>query len=1142
MDANAANSPDQDISSGTYILRELIKDLPLSSSDDVPAHITTADAWNGHLYIGTSKGEVLHYVSLPPDPSDPTSEASYIFASQLQPPFTTAQEGRDEGVKQILLLPQAEKVSILCNGTVSFYGLPELSPAYGGKIQQANCSWVGGLDLDLFNDDQASEVTAADPVIVLCLKSRLRMIKLGTEAARKIRDIELGGVSAIQRRGDLACVADGNIYSLLDVINHRKNDLFPISSLSVQEVVDEPKPAGTPQKTSHGASRSVSAATPARQTISHERNVSVGGESKSREGSPWPDRSSSRRRPSVASTPKRDDSPAKAIENPAASTEEQTPSRQPSRSISQPLPPNIVSPNSNEFLLTTGTNLSDPGVGLVVNRDGDPSGGTIEFSSYPESLVLDGVGQSAEPDTPGDSTPEGYVLAVVRQKVGDGVVKAIEVQRWNSEDSHPWKEWITVGSSDDDVEKTHVGMRTATTSAELVVPEISTSLRLRRLTLTNESSEDEDDKRNQEEDKFAARFSQVSASVLLYTNDRVSWVTKNPLILHMERQLASAVQNSANGELGIDVPGVQTVINSIRGQEARTELEFVTLTYIRQKASLLLFGNLVLQTVKGVNAYERDKRFAEEALVVGDIDPRVILSLVPILKDEIKHGKEGIWIAQGLRDTVTMLQRHCEPDSIVTDHNGPYGENILAIIRQYFFTLRQKKGFGSVSDEAHVFQTVDATLLHILLLLDQDSPRGVATPGEPSIRAELNDLVDRGVDCFDRAVQLFEQFHRLYMLSRLYQKKKLSAQVLATWKRILEGEEDAGGELVDGEHDVRRYLSRIRDRSLVQEYGAWLAQRNPKLGVQVFAEEDSRVKFEPAEAVSILKEKAPGAVKDYLEHLVFDKHHVQYVNDLITFYLDTVLAELEKPEGEAKSTLLQSYETYRALKPPKPTYRQFITDNALDAEWWRNRLRLLQLIGGSHGAASKYDVHSLRERLAPYSSELVPEMIILNGREGKHEEALRLLTHGLGDYDTAIRYCLLGGSSIFHPSSGLAAADQPILPEKEEQAHLFEVLLLHFLQLEDVSDRLERTAELLERFGGWFDVAKVLELIPDGWSVELVSGFLGSALRALVRERNETVVVKALVGAQNLKRSVEVVEKIEALGPVVVMAGEQGVV
>ena len=1129
-DASAADDDSQDGSSGTYTLRELIKDVPLSTDEDgSQAHITCVDAWNDNLYIGTSAGEVLHYVSIPPDTSEDLGQPSYIFATKLEPSYTSRQEGSDDGVKQILLLPDAGKACILCNGTLTFYTLPELSPAFEGKIKQSSCTWVGGLDANQGNGEDTDST-----VIVICLKQRLRLIRIGKEA-RKIRDIELGSVSAIQRRGNLACVADGITYALLDVVNQRKNDLFLISSLTPPE--PEKLLPELPQTSRGGHGRSFSSATPARQGRSHERNVSLGGEPTLRPDSspPWPARASSRLIASPGQPSSREASPGKLDDaSPRPSLEAQ---RRPSAAaVSRPLPPNIASPTPNEFLLTTGTQMSERGVGMFVNMEGEPTRGTIEFSSYPTSLVLDGSSESGDPGTPGPGDLEGYILAIVRREMAGGVHKAIEIQRWEAEpgEADQSKEWITIGSSTpttNEQDKTNVsGLRTATSKAELAMPEVSSSLRLRRLALGDVNNE-ADVKRTEEEDRLAARFAHIQANVLFFADDRVSWVTRNPLITQFERQLSLAVQQSNASELSIDVAIVQRVINSIRGQEARNELEFLTLNYIRQKASLLLFGNLVLQTASGIISYEHDKRRAEDALVTGDIDPRIILPVVPPLIAEVEEGAQGIWISQGLRDTIVMLRDSFDSEQLVQDPRGPYGDNLLAIIKRYLFTWRKKKGMASVADEAHVFRTVDSALLHVLLLLDQHNPRGPATAG--SVRAELNDVVDRGVDCFDRAVELFEQFNRLYMLSRLYQSRKMVAQVLGTWKRILEGEKDVGGEQIEGEQDLRRYLAKIRDPLLVQDYGAWLANRNPKLGVQIFADESSRVKFQPAEAVAILKERATGAVKDYLEHLVFGKNHVQYVNDLIAFYLDTVLTELESSD-EAKDSLLQSYETYRALKPPKPTYRQFITDNAINAEWFHNRLRLLQLIGGSHGAASKYDVHTLGQRLAPYSDELVPEMIILNGREGKHEEALRLLTHGLGDYDTAIRYCLLGGSSIFNPSSHLAP-EQPI-PSKEEQAQLFEYLLHEFFKIEDLSEQLERTAELLERFGPWFDVGRVLALIPDGWSVELVSGFLLRALRRLVRERKETVVVKALASAQNLRGSVDYADKMESVGPTVISA------
>ena len=49
--------------------------------------------------------------------------------------------------------------------------------------------------------------------------------------------------------------------------------------------------------------------------------------------------------------------------------------------------------------------------------------------------------------------------------------------------------------------------------------------------------------------------------------------------------------------------------------------------------------------------------------------------------------------------------------------------------------------------------------------------------------------------------------------------------------------------------------------------------------------------------------------------------------------------------------------------------------------------------------------------------------------------------------------------------------------------------------------------------------------------MELVSGFLVSALRRIVRERSETMVAKALSGAENLKVSADLIGRIDAAGP-----------
>jgi hypothetical protein len=187
---------------------------------------------------------------------------------------------------------------------------------------------------------------------------------------------------------------------------------------------------------------------------------------------------------------------------------------------------------------------------------------------------------------------------------------------------------------------------------------------------------------------------------------------------------------------------------------------------------------------------------------------------------------------------------------------------------------QKKRGYGSVTDETYVFNSVDSALLLLLLDLDEKSIRDRRSSGSASVRAELNKLVDTWKGNFERAVELLETHHRLFVLSRLYQSRKMAKDVLGTWRRIIEGEEDVGGELSIPAVDIqlRKYLVKIRDTQLVEEYGSWLAARNPKLGVQVFSDDNSRVKLDPPQVIALLKRSAPNSVQEYLEHLVFTKN------------------------------------------------------------------------------------------------------------------------------------------------------------------------------------------------------------------------------------------------------------------------------
>ncbi|CAK7212368.1 hypothetical protein SEUCBS140593_001480 [Sporothrix eucalyptigena] len=1192
-EAVAAGSGATALERAPFVLRSLLADIPLSADGtEEDIRINCVDYYDGNLYVGTSASELLHFVQIPPDPDDETSTSTFMLASRLSPPFTEPANPPGParpGVQQIVLLPPVGKACVLCNWTVTFYSLPELTPVFRDV---KNCNWIGGVDL---SEDLA---TGPSPrvTVLLSLNRRLQVVRIGEEA-RAVKNIDFAASTLSVRRDAIACVADAKNYALVHVEQQLKIPLMSISSLDeqlpgsaigqAQSLLASVGDTSLSRSSSNAQAHTRSAST-ATQQSGHSRSTSLGSfmtGTTSRSGSqppPPPPKGDSDEDTAGQDATK----PATVVSrsSAAASGDETGSVAAPLAPLPKPAPtlkPLVVSPTPEEFLIVTGTGPMDPGIGMFVNLDGDPTRPTLEFEKYPTEIVVDGgvSDLSSSRPSPGGGGPgkeeeDGYVLASISKDYPDGLHYGLEIQRWdvNVGEDEATKFWLETPG---DKHISPVGVHGVLGSHESVVSEVVDRLAQKRFSLpqnTPESEpsptkkgkkknqrketkpaetstkpddhEKEDASRNRAEKVFATRLAKTSGRIAVWSGDRIWWAMRNPVVLQLEAGLEAASSGAKMiPETADERRELFAVLKSLRGRDAKTELEFVTFSYIRQRGGALLFMGLLHWTGKEAFA-DAELKALEEVLLDSGLDPRVVLGLLPELRGEITQSQRGIWIFGGVKDT---LERYLASQAAKSGKNttvSSLNARLLQFLRRFLIAWRKKKGFGSVADESDVFRTVDAALLSVLLELDRETPKGLLHVKSDSVRADLNDVVDKGVDCFDRAVELLESHHRLFVLSRLYQSRKMASDVLATWRRIVEGEQDDGGELVDGENRIRDYLSKVSSQAIVQEYGLWLANRNPKLGVQIFADDKARApKFEPTQVVPLLRENAPGAVKYYLEHLVFSKGHSTYVDELVSYYLEVVTGGLRSSKA-ARDTMLASYEAYRALQPPKPTFHQFLADNAIPGdEEWQSRLRLLELLGGPH----PYDVAAIRARLAdslpadqPAERLLVPETIILNGREHRHEDALRLLVHGLGDYDTAIKYCLMGGSSLYNTardsSNGKANDRLPkrresLPPTVEVQAKLFRALLLEFLAIADVSDRVEQTGSLLSRFSGWFDVLDVLNLLPDSWAVEVASGFLVHSLRELVRDRNQTTVARALSAAENLRVHDELIKKTDEKGP-----------
>ncbi|KAF3933547.1 hypothetical protein ABW19_dt0201373 [Dactylella cylindrospora] len=1146
-----------------YILQPLVEDLPLDTGEHQNVKVNCVDIWGDHLYVGTSAGEILHFMKVPGAPGE---QSQWIFAFRLPFSDTPSTLENPPGVQQILLLGLVEKAAIICNNQLKFYTLPELSPV---ATSLKNVSWVGIDENDLAlrglvaEGEGDFERDSRGVVVFVGQKDFIRLLRVGTEI-RLIRNVSYPQSIACSLRQHRACLANTQNYALVDV---NDNKMIPLPSIrQTSSPVDQE------------ASRSVSP-NPALPSLGVKLGGSLRGHSRTgslsaagfgaRRGSADV-RSQS---PSLSDSSARADSPAPRKSQDEATRSGsgtpqptvQTQSTTPPRLI---LKPNVASPSPNEFLVTTGTELNEPGVGMFFDVNGEPVlRGTLEFTRYPKKVIIDGnwvvaivggehpvechrledpatsssgiygpIKQILPVPTENPDEPEDVSIGVSRtvgeeQGIVPRVARMLKLVKLNIVDKPsskrrkvaPAEPLSTITKTPSPEEGDAEEFNEAEVSGKVEeepkseVPEDAAGGSTFEYLSSDEATADEvDKKRNAEEEMIANRISTASSHLVLTKGNKIYSMLETPMVLQMDSQLPRSIDAASTR----DIPVILRCLAAVQDMEPTTEARFHELGFIRQKLGLLLLG-ICLMSASNIS----DDIFGQtdEALRQGGVDPRLVVALFgPAFRKDVVIDKKsnGLWVYGGIQDLLRALL-YDKRNTQITDRGT------LLFLSRYLKDWRKKKGLESVPDKDQVFATIDAAYLRVLLVLDQATlkPTPQLDGVERVIRQDLYNLVDSGVDDSQKAIVILEEFGRLFVLSRLYAKSKQYRDVLATWRRILaKGDGTENGEFPDGEQIIKDYLKRIKDPVLVEEYGGWLARRNPKLGVQFFTDESSKVQFPPERVIKILKVDAPYAVKDYLEYVVVQKKNIAFANDFISLFLDQMIADLEN-NATLKEDVQLTTDFYRALHPPKPTYSEFLNDNTRGEEWWRNRAMLLDFLSGP----TPYNVEEVAAKVTPWKDILIAEMVILYSRENNHEEVLKMLCHSLKDFDTSINYCLYGALSMFQRSRN---ASMQVLP-REEQSQLFNILLVEFLKISEYETRLEQTSSLLDRFGGWLDVQHVLEVIPDNWSVQILSGFLISALRELVKAKNETKVELALHKSLNVQVNAEFVDKCEEMGPMI---------
>ncbi len=246
----------------------------------------------------------------------------------------------------------------------------------------------------------------------------------------------------------------------------------------------------------------------------------------------------------------------------------------------------------------------------------------------------------------------------------------------------------------------------------------------------------------------------------------------------------------------------------------------------------------------------------------------------------------------------------------------------------------------------------------------------------------------------------------------------------------------------------------------------------------------------------------------FLEHMVMggEIQDAALTNELIFLYADRVVAQLL--ESAIFDCVTASMATYRGLPQRKVRYVDFIVywrPLSVDAnyeEFNRSRCKLIELLQ----CGSPYNAEGLLAKIKQNGASLLVEIVLLLGRTSRHSESIQILVHDLGDFESAEMYCYHNGMSLASCETS-TTLDTTSRSDREE---LFRMLFLECLNLDDYVTQFAQGSSMLNRWGNYVEVATILDLIPDAWSVELVAVFLCTVLAQLAAARREVQIKKSL--------------------------------
>ncbi|KAJ0063042.1 hypothetical protein NL108_010629, partial [Boleophthalmus pectinirostris] len=249
-------------------------------------------------------------------------------------------------------------------------------------------------------------------------------------------------------------------------------------------------------------------------------------------------------------------------------------------------------------------------------------------------------------------------------------------------------------------------------------------------------------------------------------------------------------------------------------------------------------------------------------------------------------------------------------------------------------------------------------------------------------------------------------------------------------------------------------VRRLEDADSVWKYTERILRNSQEAGVQIFTKPPARVHFPPEKVLTLL-ETFPQARIMYLEFLVH---------------------EMNSEEA--------GHHTHLALA--------YVSQSLQSQEDTETRGKLQDLLWESQ----RYDVSAVYDHVKPTALHI--EKAVLLARTGDHRGALSLLVHDCPDPAAAEDFCCR-----LSTNKNLQSTQEP---------------LLHLLHIYLTSEGHSPAAlDLLQKYPQQLSGEKVLEVLPESWSIQLLSGFLVGSMREMFHQSRMKRVERALEHSRLLR-------------------------